>query len=206
MALANYSDLKSSIADFLNRDDLTSVIPDFITMAEARLNREVRNWRMENRATAEVDGQYSAIPADFIEPIRLHLETGDYRTLELISQSEMQSRRMQSADTAGKPAYYALTQGEIEVYPTPDGTYNLEMNYYAKIPALSDSNTTNWVLDNFPDAYLYTSLTHSAPFLGEDARLQLWASLSQNALDGITRDGEQAKFGGSGRRIKIRSY
>ena len=206
MALANYSDLKSSIADFLNRDDLTSVIPDFITMAEARLNREVRNWRMENRATAEVDGQYSAIPADFLEPIRLHLETGDYRTLELISQSEMQSRRMQSADTAGKPAYYALTQGEIEVYPTPDSTYNLEMNYYAKIPALSDSNTTNWVLDNFPDAYLYTSLTHSAPFLGEDARLQLWASLSQNALDGITRDGEQAKFGGSGRRIKIRSY
>jgi len=206
MALATYDDLKASIADFLNRDDLTSVIPDFITLAETRLNREIRHWRMENRATAEVDGQYSAIPADFLEPIRLHLETGDYRTLELISQSEMQSLRMKSADTSGKPFYYALTQGELEVFPTPDGAYDLEMNYYAKIPSLSSSNQTNWVLQNFPDAYLYGALVHTAPFLGEDARITTWATLFQNARDGIVGDNEKAKFGGSGRRIKIRSY
>lgn len=170
------------------------------------MSRRLRHWRMENRATAEVDGQYSALPADFLEPIRLHLEGGDYRTLELISQAEMQKRRMQNADTSGKPAFYALTQGELEVYPTPDGTYNLEMNYYAKIPALTTSNTTNWVLDNYPDAYLYGSLVHSAPFLGEDARMATWAALFQSALNGIMVESEQAKFGGSGRRMKIRSY
>jgi len=206
MAITNYSELQSTIADFLNRDDLTAVIPTFITLAEAEFNRRLRHWRMENRATAEVDSQYSAIPADFLEPIRLHLETSNYRTLELMSQADMQSMRMRNLDTSGKPAYYALTQGEIELYPTPDATYNLEMNYYARIPALSVSNTTNWLLTYFPDAYLYGALAHSAPYLGEDARMATWAALLQSAMDGIMRESEQAKFGGTGRRIKIRAY
>ena len=206
MAITNYSELQSTLADFLNRDDLTAVIPTFITLAEAEFNRRLRHWRMENRATAEVDSQYSAIPADFLEPIRLHLETSNYRTLELMSQADMQSMRMRNLDTSGKPAYYALTQGEIELYPTPDATYNLEMNYYARIPALSVSNTTNWLLTYFPDAYLYGALAHSAPYLGEDARMATWAALLQSAMDGIMRESEQAKFGGTGRRIKIRAY
>ena len=206
MPITNYTDLQSTIADFLNRDDLTAVIPTFITLAEAEFNRRLRHWRMENRASAEVDSQYSAIPADFLEPIRLHLETSNYRTLELMSQADMQSMRMRNSDTSGEPAYYALTQGEIELYPTPDATYNLEMNYYARIPALSGSNATNWLLTYFPDAYLYGALAHSAPYLGEDARMATWAALLQNAIDGIIREGEQAKFGGTGRRMKIRAY
>ena len=206
MAITNYTELQSTIADFLNRDDLTAVIPTFITLAEAEFNRRLRHWRMENRASAEVDGQYSAIPADFLEPIRLHLETSNYRTLELMSQADMQSMRMRNSDTSGEPAYYALTQGEIELYPTPDATYDLEMNYYARIPALSGSNATNWLLTYFPDAYLYGALAHSAPYLGEDARMATWAALLQSAIDGIIRESEQAKFGGTGRRMKIRAY
>jgi len=206
MSITTYAELQTVIADFLDRDDQTERIKTFIQLSEAEMSRKLRHWRMENRATAEIDGQYSAIPADFLEPIRLHLETGDYKALELISQGEMQSLRMRNLDTSGKPAFYALTQGELEVYPTPDGTYNLEMNYYAKIPALTTSNTTNWVLDNYPDAYLYGSLVHSAPFLGEDARMTTWAALFQSALNGIMAESDQAKFGGSGRRMKIRSY
>lgn len=206
MSITTYAELQTVIADFLDRDDQTERIKTFIQLSEAEMSRKLRHWRMENRATAEIDGQYSALPADFLEPIRLHLETGDYKALELISQAEMQSRRMRNLDTSGKPAFYALTQGELEVYPTPDGTYDLEMNYYAKIPALTTSNTTNWVLDNYPDAYLYGSLIHSAPFLGEDARMTTWAALFQSALDGIMAESEQAKFGGSGRRMKLRSY
>ena len=66
MSISTFAELKSSIADFLNRDDLTSVIPTFIKLAEADINRNVRHWRMENRATAEVDSQYSAIPTDLL--------------------------------------------------------------------------------------------------------------------------------------------
>ena len=206
MALTTYDELKASIADFLNRDDLTSVIPDFITMAEAEFNRSIRHWRMEKRSTAEIDTQYSAIPADFLEAIRFYITSNDTRPLELISQSELLDRKYRSLNTSGKPAYYAITAGEIEVYPVPDGTYTSELYYYSRIPALSDSNTSNWLLEYFPDAYLYTSLVHSAPYLKEDARTQVWASLAQSAISGINAESEATKFGGSGRRLKIRSY
>lgn len=204
MPITTYAELQTVIADFLDRDDQTEQIKTFIDLAEAEINRRVRHWRLENRATAEVDGRYSALPADFVEPIRLHLET-DQRPIELISSMEMQSMR-EASNTAGKPAFYALTQGEIELYPTPDAAYDLEMYYYAKLPALSTSQTANVILDNFPDAYLYGALIHSAPFLGEDARMQTWAALFQSAIDGINADNEKAKTGSAGRRIKIRSY
>ena len=206
MALTTYDELKDSIADFLNRDDLTSVIPDFITLAEADMNRGLRHWRQEKRSTAELDTQYSAIPADFMEAIRFYITSNNTSPLELISQSEMVDRRYRSGDTSGKPAYYAVTAGEIEVYPTPDGTYDAELYYYSRITALSASNTSNWVLEYFPDAYLYGALVHSAPYLKDDARTQVWASLYANALNAINMESEKSKFGGSGRRMKIRSY
>ena len=206
MALTTYDELKDSIADFLNRDDLTSVIPDFITLAEADMNRGLRHWRQEKRSTAEIDTQYSAVPADFMEAIRFYITSNDTSPLELISQSEMVDRRYRSGDTSGKPAYYAVTAGEIEVYPTPDGTYDAELYYYSRITALSASNTSNWVLEYFPDAYLYGALVHSAPYLKDDARTQVWASLYANALNAINMESEKSKFGGSGRRMKIRSY
>ena len=84
--------------------------------------------------------------------------------------------------------------------------YSTELYYYAKIDALSDSNTSNWLLEYFPDAYLYGALSHSAPYLKDDARLQVWSSLYGNAIGGITADNDKAKFGGSGRRMKIKAY
>ncbi len=206
MAITTYAELKSSITDFLNRDDLDTVAPDFITLAEADLSRKVRHWRMEGRATAEIDTQYSAIPADFLEVITFHVTSGNLRPLELISQAEMLQRRYENLDTSGKPAYYALTAGEIEVYPTPDGTYTTELYYYKRISALSDSNTSNWPLEYFPAAYLYGSLVHSAPYLVDDARTQVWASLYNNAIDGINGNNEKAKFGGSGLRMQVNSF
>ena len=206
MAITTYAELNRSITDFLTRDDLDTVAPDFITLAEADLSRKVRHWRMEGRATAEIDTQYSAIPADFLEVITFHVTSGNLRPLELISQAEMLRRRYENLDTSGKPAYYALTAGEIEVYPTPDGTYTTELYYYKRISALSDSNTSNWLLEYFPDAYLYGSLVHSAPYLKDDARLQLWAALYEQAIASINRESEATKFGGSGRRMKIKAY
>jgi len=206
MAITNYTELQSTIADFLNRDDLTAVIPTFISLAEAEFNRRLRHWRMERRSNAVCDTQYSALPSDFLEPIRLQIKDTAPTELSLISMSEMLDRRDLQNDTAGRPKYYAIVDGTIEVYPTPDAEYTLEMVYYSRIDALSVSNTSNWLLNYHPDAYLYGSLAHSAPYLSEDARIQIWAGLLQSAIDGIMREDEKAKYGGSGHRIKIRSY
>ena len=205
MSITTYAELKSSIADFLDRDDLTSVIDTFIDLTEADINRRVRHWRMENRATAEIDGRYSAIPADFLEPIRLHIES-DNQPLESLSPYRMQELRQSTSDAAGKPQYYALTQGEIELYPTPNVAYNLEMFYVARLPALSDSVTTNVILQYHPDIYLYGSLMHAAPYLGEDARTPIWSNLYAGAVEAAKRESDQAKTSGSGLRMKIRSY
>jgi len=206
MPITTYAELKTNIADFLNRDDLTSVSSTFVSLAEADLNRQVRHWRQEKRSTAEIDTQYSAIPADMLEVIRFYITSGDTRPLELISQAEMLDRKFRNLNTSGQPAYYAVTAGELEVYPVPDGTYTSELYYFGKTPALSDSNTSNWILEHYPDAYLYGSLIHSAPYLKDDARIQVWAALYQSAIDSINQASEKAKFGGSGRRMKIRAY
>ena len=206
MPITTYAELKTNIADFLNRDDLTSVSSTFVSLAEADLNMQIRHWRQEKRSTAEIDTQYSAIPADMLEVIRFYITSGDTRPLELISQAEMLDRKFRNLNTSGQPAYYAVTAGELEVYPVPDGTYTSELYYFGKTPALSDSNTSNWILEHYPDAYLYGSLIHSAPYLKDDARIQVWAALYQNAIDAINQASEKAKFGGSGRRMKIRAY
>ena len=206
MAITTYTELQSAITDFLNRDDLSSVAPTFISLAEADIQRRVRHWRMEKRSTAELDTQYSAIPADFVEVIRMYITSGDTKPLELISQGELLDRKRKNLNTSGSPSYYAITAGEIEVFPVPDGTYDLELYYISRIPALSDSNTSNWLLEQYQDAYLYGALVHSAPYLKDDARTQMWAALYQNAIDAINLESEKSKFGGSGRRLKIRSY
>tara|TARA_R100000231_G_scaffold33411_1_gene29313 strand:+ start:4310 stop:4930 length:621 start_codon:yes stop_codon:yes gene_type:complete len=206
MALTNYTELKASIADFLNRDDLTAVIPDFITLAESGMNREVRHWRMETRKTAVLDTQYTALPTDFLEPIRMSLNTADTNTLEMVNAFQISNLRAQNLNTTGRPVNFSILDGSIEVFPSPDSNYTLEMLYYQKIDELGSVNTSNWVLSNFPDAYLYGSLVHSSPYLAEDNRIQTWAALYQKAINDINLESERSKTSGSGRRMKIRSY
>ena len=206
MAITTYDELKTAIADTLNRDDLASSVPNFISLAEANMQRKIRHWRQEKRANAVIDSQYSAVPADFLEIIRFYITSGDTKPLELISQGELLERKRRNLKTSGSPSFYALTAGELEVYPVLDGAYDAELYYYSRVPALTSVDTTNWLLDYFPDVYLYGSLVHSAPYLKDDERIRVWAALFQEAIDAINASSEKAKFGGSSRRIKIRSY
>lgn len=204
MAITTYSELQTAVADFLNRDDLASAVPTFISLAEADLQRKVRHWRMEVRANASLDSQFSAVPADWVETIRFYLTGGETSPLELISQPELLDRKRDSGGVAGRPAYYAMTGAQFELFPVPDDTYAGELLYYGKIPALSVSNTTNWLLTDSPDAYLYGALVHSAPYLKDDARAQVWAALYQSALDTLNNASTAARFSGTGLRMKIR--
>lgn len=201
-----YDQLKQDVVNFLNNMSAEQAVDTFIDLAEANMSRRLRHWRMEKRSTAILDTQYSALPSDFYEPIRLSISSGETHRLELASQADMMSRRERGSDVAGRPKYYAITDGSIEVYPTPNAEYTLEMVYYSKIIPLDRSNTSNWVLTYYPDAYLYGALLHSAPFLGEDARLQTWSALYEKAINDINADSDKAKFGGAGHRMKIRSY
>jgi len=89
VSISNFTELKSSIADFLNRDDLTNVIPTFIRLAEAKMNRDIRHWRMETRKTALLDNQFTALPIDFLSPVRMTLNTAETKVLELAGTNEI---------------------------------------------------------------------------------------------------------------------
>lgn len=201
MAITTYAELQSAVADFLNREDLTSVIPTFISLAEADLQQRVRHYQMEARTTLSLSGQYTDLPDDWVETIRLSVGSD---ALELISQSELLDRGELTNDTAGQPRYYALTAGQLEVFPVPDDTYTATLIYTASIPALSDSNTSNWLLTAAPDAYLYGALMQSAPYLAEDARVGVWSALSERAIQSLNAASTKAKYSGTGLRLKIK--
>ena len=194
MALANYTDLQASVADFLNRSDLTSVIPDFVTMAEAEFNRTLRVREMSVRTQGPIDSQYVKLPDDFLGMRNIELMTDPVTPLEYKNLQNLDIHRRN--DKTGKPLYYSIVQNSIEFAPIPDETYTLEIVYYQKVPTLS-SNTTNWLLDNHPDAYLYGTLQHSAPYLQSDERVGVWAGKYQQVIEQITTSDEKAKFSGS---------
>ena len=206
MAITNYSNLQTTIADFLNRDDLTAVIPTFIQLAEAQMNREVRHWEMEARASGQQSGgdQYMQVPADWLETVRLILTGSGTSVVQLISLSGMADRRAKNEDLSGTPEFYSHVDGQFELYPTPSEDTDFELLYYQKISSLSGSNTTNWLLDYAPDVYLYGSLLHSAPYLQEDARIAVWAQMYSAAVQNLNNQSERVKNSGTGIRLNIR--
>ena len=206
MPITTYTDLKTSIASWLNRDDLTSVIPDFISLAEAGINRDLRHYKMIERADATLDSRYVQMPADWMETVRFSITSGDTYRLELVSRDDMLEYRQKTANASGRPRFYANIGDTIEVFPTPDADYTMQLQYYAKTPALSDSNASNWLLLDAPDVYLYGTLIQSAPYLQDDARTQTWAALYAAALQSLQKASDDTRFAGSGLRMRVTSY
>jgi SH3-like domain-containing protein len=193
VSITTYAELKTAIADFLNRDDLTTVIPTFISLAEAQIARDVRHWKQEKRVTTSVDERYENLPNDWLEIQLVALTTG--KMLQTVSMSEMAAMRAAS-DTAAAPRYVRLTADQIEFYPTPSAATDISMLYYARIPALSDTETTNWLLADAPDVLLYGALVHSAPYLTDDARAAVWGALYQAGVEKLNLENQKGRTAG----------
>lgn len=206
MAINTYATLKSTIADFLDRDDLTSVIPTFIQLAEAQINRDVRHWKMEKRASGQQSGgdEYMQIPSDWMETIRFHVTGNGTSPLDLLSRKAMEDKRAGAEDASGTPRYYTHADSQFQLYPTPSADTNTELLYYAKTDALSDSNTTNWLLSEAPDVYLYGALLHSAPYLAEDERIAVWSQMYSASVMNLNNSSENSRMSGSGLTLKIK--
>ncbi len=203
MALTNYTELQASVADFLNRSDLTDVIPDFIRMTEAELNRVLRTREMSVRTQGPISKQYVKLPVDFLGLRNIELMTSPVTVLEYRNLQNLDAHR--ALDATGKPIYYSIMQNNIEFAPVPDSEYTLEIVYYQALPALAD-NTTNWLLDSHPDIYLYGSLLQSAPYLQADERIGVWAGKFQQILEQLKTSDEKARFSGTTPTITFSSF
>jgi hypothetical protein len=196
MALATYNDLKTSVANYLGRTDLTAQITDFITLAEIRLSRELRLREMVTTVTLNTTGGVSsiALPSDFLEVRDIYVVGSPRSPISYMSPS-MLSREAR-ADDSGKPVFYTVYNKTAELAPIPDSSYQIRLMYYAKPAALSVSNQTNAFMSVCPDALLYASLAEAEPYLMNDARIQVWASLYDRSLAAIADSDESSEYAG----------
>ena len=201
-----YAELKTAIANYLNRSDLTSDIDTFIDNVEAELNRRLRTKDMIKRATATADSQYLAVPTDWIEAINVEITSNDFSPLFQQSIESLDVYRKANNNSTGQPVYFAMVDDSIELAPTPDAEYTLQLTYYAKISALSDSNTSNFVSVSHPDVYLYGALKHASIFLMEDERIPMFTQQFEKALEEMRLEQEKAAFGKGSLMMRRRTY
>jgi len=206
MALNTFSGLKTSVADWLDRSDLTTNIPDFITLAEARISRDLRIRAMEIRSTATTtaDSRYISLPLGYLQMRNIQLNTNPITPLEFISLEMLD--RMYGSNTSGKPVAYSIVGDEIQLAPIPDSEYTIEMAYYKKFTTLGDGTegtlTTHWLTENAPDVLLYASLLEAEPFLQNDERIPIWLTAYSNAISKIQTTDDKDRHSGSTMRVR----
>lgn len=205
MAYTSYSDLQTSVANYLGRSDLTAVIPDFIRFAETRLSRELRTRKMLKSATASMTAGDArvALPTDFLEVRDLYTQGNPRMPVTYMSPSAF--TRDARADESGLPVFYSVLSAEFQFAPIPDTDYVLEILYYAQPTVLSDSNSSNVFLANYPDALLYGALLEAEPYLINDARSQTWATLYDRAIKNIQDSDQNSEYSGIPLQMRITS-
>jgi hypothetical protein len=198
MALTTYTELKASIGDWLNRTDLTSAIPDFISLAEAQIERQLRTRQMIVRSNADISTEYAALPSDFLETKSFKLSGTNPITPLVFQTIDALDDLLRAHSAASRPKYFGIVGGQVRVVPAPDATYTTELVYYAKLTKLSASVASNWLLAASPDIYLYGSLLQAAPYLQDDARIPVWSSLYEKALTDLQiSDGRSSTSSGA---------
>ncbi len=197
MALdGTYTGLKASIAAFLNRSDLTSVIPDFVTLAEGQMTRRfvgrMRQGmpyprRIVQRTDAAINSadEYVEVPPDMHGPIDFVLQGSPEIVLDYLDPTNFQKWKEADPYPGQAPVYYTVIGCQFQLYPVADQDYTAELTYIKRFAALSDDAPTNWILTDYPDAYLYGALTQAAPYLRDDARMSTWGTLYTAAIDDI---------------------
>lgn len=186
MSLATYSDLKQSIQDWLARADLVTKADDFIDLAEAFFNMELRNLKMEKSDTiSTLAGTTTAnLPTDYLGLIKLSI-ANDPAPLQLVSKTFIQDK-FRIAQT-GRPQYFAFAPNagteRVLFGPTSDSVYTLNIDYFYGITPLSDSNTTNWLFTKLPNLYLSVCLYEAAKYIKDYEAMALFKAEGLELLD-----------------------
>lgn len=195
MAIGTYSELRSAVAGWLNREDLTSRIFEFVSLAHSDINRKLRTQEMVTLLSATAAAATVDMPDDCEEVLYISLgDDGTTGDLDLVSLPELK-KRYDLLPEAGPPSCYALA-GQRIYFARWAESVAYALAYYASVPALVGDDDTNWLLTKHPDVYLYGALAHSAPFLMEDERVPLWTGAYQNALESLNGRNTRQQFAG----------
>ena len=201
MAISTYTELKTAVANWLDRDDLTDRIPEFIALAETRMNRVLRLRMMEAKYTASTVGAQRnyALPTGYLQMRNFQLNTSPITTLSYVSPEIFD--RLWGGSTGGTPQFYTILANEIQLGPIPASVQTMEMLFYKKITALSSTNLTEQMLTDNPDIYLYGALLEAEPFIMNDERVSLWALGFEKAVANLQEQDNKDRHSGSALRV-----
>ena len=194
MAISTYAELQTAIANWLDRSDLTDKIPDFITLAEIRIQRNLRVRGMEERSTTTlVPGQeYYGLPDDFLEVRDVQVNTDPITSLKYMTPKEMDETYPNQSN--GTPKAFTIIGNEIQLKPTPDSADTFEIAYFEKIQNLSDTNTTNWLTQNAVDLLLYGALIEAEAYLVNDTRIPVWKAAFDMAIQEANNQANKGRW------------
>lgn len=201
MNFDTYANLKSAIADELNRSDLTVQIGGFIRLAEVQVERQLRVRQMLATSTVAVDAVTKSLPADFLEARAMVLLTNPTQPVDFTPLDDLITEN----PIAGRPTKFTVEGSSFRFNRTPDAAYQARLSYYQTIPRLSDANTTNWLLSKAPDVLFYGALVNSAPYLKDDARVAIWAQFFQGAIDALSVEDDRAQTASNALKAKART-
>lgn len=193
---STYAALQAEVANWLDRDDLTAEIATCIQFAEARFNRTLWAAEREEAATLEATAASDsvALPANFSAMRSIHIVGSPLIILEPMALNLL--RVAHRSGEQGRPCNFAITGGDTLVLgPAPDGDYTIVLDYYRTIPALTVSNTTNWLLTAHPDLYLSAALVEASLVIKDEERARLWEAKTSALIDEIMRSGRYKAHG-----------
>jgi len=201
MAIDSYSNLKTAVSNWLDRSDLTDRIPEFISLAEDRINRHLRIRSQEQRQQmSTVSGQeYYGLPTDYLQMRHIAIMSTPNRDLEYLTPErfEIEIGTRWSGGT-GRPRFYTMVGDELRLGPKPGGVYTVEMLFYKKFPHLSESNSSNRLLEDNADLLLYGALLEANPFIKDPESAKMWGLYFNQSLDAImTSDAKDRHSGGA---------
>lgn len=196
MPISTFEELKTAASEWLAHDDVSARVEDLIALAEASLNRRLSLRQSQKSATGTVGstGQIT-LPTDFLEIEAFTVDTGaNYLAMTYMDPPSFFGAVGQSG--SGYPRYYTIVGETLYVMPKPDSTttYNYTILYLSRIPALSSTTTTNWLLTIAPDLYLFATLLQAEPYLHNDPRIPLWQMMVNNAISELQGQDMRARY------------
>jgi hypothetical protein len=201
MSLATYSDLLASVASWMNRTDLTSVIPDFVTIAESKIARDMRLRAQITTSTLTTpsDGtRTTALPTDWLEFENVSIAGTPETPCQYVNVEHMDVK-YPIGGNSGRPYVYSIEGPNILFGPVPDAAYTVNIMYYARFPALA-TNSTNWLMTNHPNIYLYACLREACFFTKKGA--EQWDALYKQEVQNLQSVDDRSTHSGTVLRVK----
>ena len=198
MSLSTYSDLKTAVQNFLRRSDLSTVIPDFISLAEVRINGDLDARKQDTLQSVYTTAgvQSITLPDDLINIRSARLISAQDVVLDYLAPDQFSTAYPSSYSAL--PQAFTIIGSKMHLAPVPDSAYEIRLLYKQKVPSLA-ANETTWLMTTYPHVYLYATLCEAAPYIKDDSRIQIWENKYNESIDTVNA---QDWYSGSTMRVR----